>query len=232
MNNGAPRNLELSSCTIEQFKKLNPPSFKGTPNPTEAESWVMQMEKMFDVLKCTDEQRVSFETFILEGEAKHWWRMTKRIHGERNNLIGWNDFLVIFYEKYFPETVQDQKAADFMSLVQGNMTVSQYEANFTELSRFAPHVVITDVLKAKKFECGLRLNIRSRIFILKLTSYNDVGDREIIAEKDSGKYNQVREGKRKFGEQRGRNPNNKSFRTITNIGQPLVKKCFNIDRCL
>ena len=93
VNNGVPKNLELSRCTMEQFKKLNPPSFKGTPNPTEAENWVMQMEKMFDVLKCTDEQRVLFGTFMLEGEAEHWWRMTKRIHGEKNNPIGWNDFL-------------------------------------------------------------------------------------------------------------------------------------------
>ena len=61
VNNGATRNPELSRCTIEQFKKLNPPSSKSTPNPTEAESWVMQMEKMLDVLKCINEQRVHLQ---------------------------------------------------------------------------------------------------------------------------------------------------------------------------
>jgi len=61
---------------------------------------------------------------------------------------------VIFYEKYFPETMKVEMATEFMSLVQGNMTTSKYEAKFIELSHFAPYVVITDVLKAKKLNVG------------------------------------------------------------------------------
>ena len=49
-----PKDAEIEGCTIEQFRKLGPPSFLGNPDPTEAESWIMQMEKIFDVIGCTE----------------------------------------------------------------------------------------------------------------------------------------------------------------------------------
>ena len=45
-----PKDAEIEGCMIEQFKKMGLPSFLGNPDPTEAETWIMQMEKIFDVL--------------------------------------------------------------------------------------------------------------------------------------------------------------------------------------
>ena len=39
-----------SGSTFEQFKKLNPPAFKGVSDPIVAESWTLDLEKYFDVL--------------------------------------------------------------------------------------------------------------------------------------------------------------------------------------
>ena len=39
-----------SGSTFEQFKKLNPPAFKGVYDPIVAESWTLDLEKYFDVL--------------------------------------------------------------------------------------------------------------------------------------------------------------------------------------
>ena len=33
-----PKDAEIGGCTIEQFRKLGPPSLLGNPDPTEAES--------------------------------------------------------------------------------------------------------------------------------------------------------------------------------------------------
>ena len=43
------------------------------------------------------------------------------------------------------------------------MTVIEYVARFTELSRFADDYVATDLAKVRIFENGLRLSIRGRI---------------------------------------------------------------------
>ena len=74
-----PKDVEIEGCTIEQFRKLGSPSFLGNLNPIEVESWIMQMEKIFDVIGCTEVQKVSFASFMLKGEAEHWWRSTKRL---------------------------------------------------------------------------------------------------------------------------------------------------------
>ena len=61
---------------------------------------------------------------MLKGEAEHWWRSTKKTFPlEEDEILTWTIFLDAFYEKYFPESVQDEKEVEFMELIQGNKTV-------------------------------------------------------------------------------------------------------------
>ena len=88
-----PKDAEIEGCTIEQFRKMGPPSFLGNPDPTEAETWIMQMEKIFDVVGCTEVQKVSFASFMLKGEAEHWWRSTKKtLSLEKDEILTWTIF--------------------------------------------------------------------------------------------------------------------------------------------
>ena len=73
-----PKDAEIEGCMIEQFKKMGLPSFLGNPDPIEAKTWIMQMEKIFDVVGCTKVQKVSFASFMLKGEAEHWWQSTRK----------------------------------------------------------------------------------------------------------------------------------------------------------
>lgn len=103
-----------SACSI---KRLKPPTFKGVVNPSIVESWIMQIEKIFDVLRCAEDQKIPFATFIFEGEAEHWWRMMKRILLERKEEpLTWDVFLEAFYDKYSPKSVYDQET-EFLELV-------------------------------------------------------------------------------------------------------------------
>ena len=43
------------------------------------------------------------------------------------------------------------------------MTVLEYEVRFAELSRYAPHIVIDERRKVKKFVMGLRPSLRTRL---------------------------------------------------------------------
>ena len=67
-----------SGSTFKQFK-FNPPAFKGESNLIVVESWVLDLEKYFEVLNCSKTQKVMFATFMLGGEAERWWRMEKRL---------------------------------------------------------------------------------------------------------------------------------------------------------
>lgn len=151
---------------------MKPPSFKRSTDPIEAEAWVKQIHKIFGVINCSEAQKVPFATFMLEGEADYWWDMTKRILKNDNGsgeFITWEMFLEAFYGKYFLVTVRFRNEAEFHRLIQGNEIVANYEAKFTELSRFFPHAVVDEPTRARKFLDGLKLSIKSKLAPFMLT---------------------------------------------------------------
>ena len=56
----------------------------------------------------------------------------------------WEQFQGVFNEKYFSDVVQSSKMEDFVSLIQGKLTVAEYAQTFDRLARFAPDMVPTD----------------------------------------------------------------------------------------
>ncbi|XP_022870382.1 uncharacterized protein LOC111389675 [Olea europaea var. sylvestris] len=58
-------------------------------------------------------------------------------------------------EKFFPQALRDYKNAEFLRLVQGDMKIFEYESKFEKLSRYAPHLVSIELMKAKCYERGL-----------------------------------------------------------------------------
>ena len=50
---GQPSSSKGSS--FDDFKKLGLPYFSNTSDPTEAEVWILKIEKFFDVIDCFEE---------------------------------------------------------------------------------------------------------------------------------------------------------------------------------
>lgn len=127
------------------------------------------LKKTFKLSGCSEEQKVPFATFMLEGEATFWWERVERlllVGGEEPVL--WKVFLEVFYEKNFPVSVRHQKEAEFLELIHGNMFVAAYKAKFIELARFTPHIA-DEPTRARNFLRGLSLEIRTRLMPFLLT---------------------------------------------------------------
>ena len=114
-SNGQGQSPSSKGSSFDDFKKLGPPYFSGTLNPTEAESWIMKIGKFFDVIDCSEEQKASYAAFMLDKEADHWWRMTKRLLEDQGPIV-WRQFREAFYKKYFPDSVRQQKMGEFVRL--------------------------------------------------------------------------------------------------------------------
>ncbi|XP_028126418.1 uncharacterized protein LOC114323135 [Camellia sinensis] len=141
-----PINNDDVITLTQKYKKLKPPEFAGGIEPLKAEAWVLETEKIFEVFPCTDVYKVLLATFTLTEEARRWWML---VRGENRDLT-WDRFKETFYEKYFPQCMRDRKISEFEQLKQGTMSVAEYESKFTELARYAPHMVDTDYKKARK----------------------------------------------------------------------------------
>ncbi|XP_028104879.1 uncharacterized protein LOC114303902 [Camellia sinensis] len=113
--------------TIKQFQDLKPTMFIGGPNPPVAEAWVRDMEKIFRALPCTERQKVTFATFTFKDDAQELWLLTL----ENEDIVTRARFLEAFYEKYFLDSLREQKTSEFIQIRQETMTVAKYESKFT-----------------------------------------------------------------------------------------------------
>ncbi|XP_058762021.1 uncharacterized protein LOC131635417 [Vicia villosa] len=98
------------------FRKINPPIFEGGYGPDKARAWMKEMERIFQVLNCTDVQKVRFSTHMLMKGAENWWSNTRQRFDEEGTEITWALFRRVFLGNYFPEDVRGKKGVRFLEL--------------------------------------------------------------------------------------------------------------------
>ena len=86
--------------------------------------------------------------------------------------------------KYVSDTVRHAKAQEFLELKQGVMTVMDYVARFTELTRFSDDYMVIDMAKVRRFENGLKLSIRARIVGLRLQDMDSMVGTALTIERE------------------------------------------------
>ncbi|XP_010059634.1 uncharacterized protein LOC104447612 [Eucalyptus grandis] len=69
-------------------------------------------------------------------------------------------------------------------VVPGLMSVDQYEAKFAELSQYTPGLIEDPIDRARRFQDGLRLEIKDPLVPLNLKDYNDMYERAQLIERN------------------------------------------------
>ncbi|XP_030473775.1 uncharacterized protein LOC115691322 [Syzygium oleosum] len=169
---------------VEQFLKLKPTKFDGKGDVEVASLWVEELEKAFDVLGCTEEEKVTLAMYQLQGNAINWWKAIRGRVFPAGTAQTWAMFVEVFNGKYFSESAREQKLAEFMRLRQGQRNVDQYEAEFARLSMFAPRMVEDPLDRARRFRDSLKPDLRSQMISLNLRDYNEIYDRAQAIERD------------------------------------------------
>ncbi|KAF5187416.1 hypothetical protein FRX31_022997 [Thalictrum thalictroides] len=62
--------------------------------------------------------------------------------------------------QFFPPSLRQAKAREFLTLKQGSIIVLQYETQFTHLARFATHMHLDEFRMARQFEEGIQDELR------------------------------------------------------------------------
>ena len=65
-------NLGNNATLVEQFWKLQPPTFEGRLDPLVAKDWIATTEWIFNLIDCLDSRNVTCATFMLQQGARHW----------------------------------------------------------------------------------------------------------------------------------------------------------------
>ena len=69
----------------------------------------------------------------------------------------------LFIAQWIPEAGKSQLYRSFMDLKQGNMTFSEYEKKFNELSKFGPSLIDSPLKKNENFIKGARQEYYDRL---------------------------------------------------------------------
>ena len=118
---------------------------------------MLDLEKFFTTLNLEDGEKVNLAAFQLFREASRWYiGLSQR----ETQPVTWARFVNRFEEEYFPTMWKEKKYDEFMALWQGSMSVSEYRTKFLQLLRFAKGIFLEESMLKRKFENGMRDNIR------------------------------------------------------------------------
>ncbi|KAJ8752343.1 hypothetical protein K2173_003979 [Erythroxylum novogranatense] len=187
------------SGQYDKLRKFGAVDFSGTTNPEEAKAWLKRTERVLVQMRCSDEDKLDYAVSLLQGDALHWWESVP--HSQVvPPVLTWRDFVEVFRKKYLSRVYVQDKARKFLNLMQRDMSVSEYELKFTQLSRYTTNIVAAEEDKCRKFEGGLHLGIREKVLIHNFCDYQQLVDAALQAEKLENIRNEVNK-KRKNMEQ-------------------------------
>ncbi|XP_047161885.1 uncharacterized protein LOC124831838 [Vigna umbellata] len=179
----ASNTTHQAEWSLENFLQHRPAKFDGKCLPDGADQWIRDLEQIYDAKECPDDRRLAFTEYLLTGEASHWWSSAKMLLTESHNPISWEVFKAKFYEEYFPDSVRYAKEVEFLQLVQGDMTVSEYTSKFKHLVRFNT-MATSEEWQCRKFENGLRSNLKVLLSSLCIRSFPAMVERAKVLEKN------------------------------------------------
>ena len=87
-----------------------------------------------------------------------------------------------FYAEYFLDSVRYAKEVEFLQLMQGEMSVSEYAENFKHLGRFHTLRMAED-WQCRKFENGLRGDLKLMVAPLSIKEFPALVEKARVMEK-------------------------------------------------
>ena len=116
---------------------------------------------MLRQMHCTPKEILECVTSLLQDEAYQWWLSVTRTAPPEG--ITWEFFLIQFRNQYVGRIYLSNMRREFHNLKQRQMSVTEYQREFTRLSKYALEMLVTEEEKCHKFKDGLNDYIRAHV---------------------------------------------------------------------
>jgi hypothetical protein len=164
-----------------EFMSHKPPTFTSSPDPLDAYDWLKSIEKMLNIAQCSDREKVPYASGRLTSPAADWWDSYVAAH-DAADTITWAEFTTQFRNYHIPAGLMKIKKKEFLSLKQGNMSVSEYRDKFIQLSRYAQDEVAEDERKQEHFIEGLNGPLQYALVAHTFPSFQRLLDKALAIE--------------------------------------------------
>jgi hypothetical protein len=182
-NKEGTRNRGAMKTILTEFLQTNPLTFVTTPEPMDAEDWLRDTERKLNTIRCNDEEKVRYATFLLSGPAASWWDNVM-LSQPIEHIVSWEEFKNKFRESQVPESILEFKRREFEILQQNYLSVCKYVGEFDRLARYAIEEVNTKAKRIRKFIKGMRPFMRMQLNLAKPTNFKELVNMAITLEED------------------------------------------------
>ena len=155
-----------------------------------AEYWLEHVKRSARQLEFTDAEKLSGVQGLLKEEAQLWWDNVTR--GRPAAEITWEFFLDRFEKKFIGQRYKDEQRRAFIYLRQRQLSVFEYERQFSRLEKYAPEMVDTEERWCRKFEEGLNRDLRMLIVNHRYQVYTDLVEAALNIEQLRNEEKQVK----------------------------------------
>ena len=163
--------------SLYEFWGNKPPVFLGIEHDADPHDFVDVCDHLSMTLGCSSVRAVELISYPLTRVAYEWYKSLLRSRPAGSPILDWSEFYNASVEQFMPKSLRDAKAYEFELLKQTEgMSVLDYDTRFNQLARYAPHMVVTDNMKAKRFANGLREYLFRAVPLTRTSTYSDVLD--------------------------------------------------------
>ena len=180
-------------------------------------------------MHCTVEEKLECATSLLHDEAYQWWvSMTRTVPLES---ITWKFFLDEFKKHYVGRIYLANMRREFHNLRQRQMSVTEYQREFTRLSKYAHEILVSEEEKCRRFEDGLNDHIRAHVTAFCHEDFSKIVTCTLNVErvkKEERERKDKRQGKKNPGQSSSQQHQRKKFRGPQGSNQPTSQASVGI----
>nr|GEU94658.1 putative reverse transcriptase domain-containing protein [Tanacetum cinerariifolium] len=175
---------DVQGCSYKTFINCKPHSFNGTEGVVGLKRWFEKMEQVFEICKCTEDEKVEFAMCTLEGPM-----MTT---------------------EYCPTTEIQKIEQELWTLTLEGDDIEAYNNRFHELALMCPELVPTERKKIEKYIRGFPERIKGNITSSKPATLHDAINMacELVEQAFQGRATRIGESNKRKWEDHQRNTKN------------------------
>ncbi|GJX19126.1 reverse transcriptase domain-containing protein, partial [Tanacetum coccineum] len=158
----------------KEFISCQPFCFNGTEGAVGLIRWFKRTKLVFSRSRCTEENKVTFATGTLTGDALSWWNAHAQPMGiEQANQITWTELKRLLTNKYCPRTEIKKMEDEFYGLSVNGSDLNTYIRRFQELAFLCLNMVPNSEKLMEAFIGGLPQSIEGNVTASKLKTLEE-----------------------------------------------------------
>ena len=175
-------------------------------------------------MHCTSEEKLECATSLLQDEVYLWWVSVTRTAPPET--VTWRFFLDEFKKHYIGRIYLNNIRREFHNLKQRQMSVTEYQKEFTRLIKYTLEIQVSEEERCRKFEDGLNDHIRAQVTGFFHDDFSKIVACDLNVErvkKEENGRKERRQGKKKPGQSSAHQQQSKKLKGPQGSNQPTAQ---------